>query len=122
MSDIAKRIDQLVGQRIRLRRNMLGLTQEELADALGISYQQVQKYETAANRVSAGRLFEIAAKMDTPVAYFFEGIDKIAAGEAPAPGSRMTIDLVRNFTLIENGPVRSALLGLIRDLARQDTD
>jgi transcriptional regulator with XRE-family HTH domain len=118
MSDIAKRIDHLVGQRIRLRRNLLGLTQEELADSLGISYQQVQKYETASNRVSAGRLFEIAAKLNTPVAYFFEGIEDLP-GEEAAAGSRMSIELVRNFGLIES-PVRSALLGLIRDLARRD--
>ena len=121
MSDIAKRIDRLVGQRIRLRRNMLGLTQEELAESLGISYQQVQKYETASNRVSAGRLFEIAAKLNTPVAFFFEGIEEITEADEPAAaGSRMNIELVRNFTLIADSPVRSALLGLIRDLARRD--
>ncbi len=121
MSDIAKRIDHLVGQRIRLRRNMLGLTQEELAESLGISYQQVQKYETASNRVSAGRLFEIAAKLNTPVAYFFEGIEELVESHGPAAGgSRMNIELVRNFALIAYSPIRSALLGLIRDLARRD--
>jgi len=121
MSDIAKRIDHLVGQRIRLRRNMLGLTQEELAVSLGIFYQQVQKYETAPNRVSAGRLFEIAAKLNTPVAYFFEGIEEIAAADSATPsGSRMNIELVRSFSQITDSPVRSALLGLIRDLARRD--
>lgn len=121
MSDIAKRIDHLVGQRIRLRRNMLGLTQEELADSLGISYQQVQKYETASNRVSAGRLFEIAAKLNTPVAYFFVGIEDLPENDEPAAaGSRMNIELVRNFSLIDDSPVRSALLGLIRDLARRE--
>lgn len=121
MSDIAKRIDNLVGQRIRLRRNMLGLTQEELAESLGISYQQVQKYETASNRVSAGRLFEIAAKLNTPVTYFFEGIEELAAPNEPGVGgTRMNIELVRNFALIADSPVRSALLGLIRDLARRD--
>ena len=121
MSDIAKRIDHLVGQRIRLRRNMLGLTQEELADSLGISYQQVQKYETASNRVSAGRLFEIAAKLNTPVAYFFEGIEDLPEDKEPvAAGNRLNIELVRNFSLIDESPVRAALLGLIRDLARRD--
>ena len=121
MSDIAKRIDHLVGQRIRLRRNMLGLTQEELADSLGISYQQVQKYETASNRVSAGRLFEIAAKLNTPVAYFYEGAEDMPEDEEPAAvGNRLNIELVRNFSLIDESPVRAALLGLIRDLARRD--
>ena len=65
MNDLAKKVDDQVGRQIRKRRNLLGLTQEQLADALGISYQQVQKYETATNRVSAGRLFEIAAKLDS---------------------------------------------------------
>jgi len=121
MSDIAKRIDHLVGQRIRLRRNMLGLTQEALADSLGISYQQIQKYETASNRVSAGRLFEIAAKLNTPVAYFFQGVENMPEDDEPATaGSRVNIELVRSFGLIDDSLVRSALLGLIRDLARRD--
>jgi len=121
MSDIAKRIDHLVGQRIRLRRNMLGLTQEALADSLGISYQQIQKYETASNRVSAGRLFEIAAKLNTPVAYFFQGVEDMPEDDEPATaGSRVNIELVRSFGLIDDSLVRSALLGLIRDLARRD--
>jgi transcriptional regulator with XRE-family HTH domain len=119
MSDIAKRIDLVVGQRIRVRRNMLGLTQEELAESLGISYQQVQKYETASNRVSAGRLFEIAAKLNSPISYFFEGLEETGAWDEPTAGTRMNIELVRNFALIADNPTRSALLGLIRDLARR---
>ena len=80
MSDLAKKIDDHVGRQIRKRRNLLGLTQEQLADALGISYQQVQKYETAANRVSAGRLYEIAAKLDSDIGFFFEDLDPSLLG------------------------------------------
>jgi len=73
MSDLTKKIDDHVGRQIRKRRNLLGLTQEQLADALGTSYQQVQKYETATSRVSAGRLFEIAATLDSEIGFFSRG-------------------------------------------------
>src|SRR5580692_8901907 len=67
-------VDLHVGARIRMRRRMLGVSQEKLADALGLTFQQVQKYERGANRVSASKLYEIAAALKTPVAYFFEGL------------------------------------------------
>ena len=70
-----KPIDQHVGERIRLRRTERGLTQEQLAEALDVSYQQVQKYETGANRISAGRIYQISRKLDVSVGYFFEGLD-----------------------------------------------
>src|SRR4051794_1800670 len=75
MGTRTRRIDQHVGERIRLRRTERGLTQEQLADALDVSYQQVQKYETGANRISAGRIWEIARKLAVEVGYFFEGLD-----------------------------------------------
>ena len=62
-----------VGERIRERRAGLGLTQEDLGGTLQISYQQIQKYETGANRISAGRLFEIASALDVGISYFFDG-------------------------------------------------
>ena len=80
MGKVAKRVDDHVGERIRERRTMMGLTQEHLAKALDISYQQVQKYETGANRVSAGRLFEIAKRLEVDVAYFFENLEPYSAG------------------------------------------
>src|SRR5580698_8757948 len=67
-------IDLHVGARIRLRRRMQGVSQEKLADALGLTFQQVQKYERGANRVSASKLYEIAAALRAPVAYFFDGL------------------------------------------------
>ena len=68
-------IDHHVGKRLRRRRRLLGLTQSQLADAVGIRFQQVQKYECGANRVSASRLFELAEALDVPVQYFYEGIE-----------------------------------------------
>ena len=80
MNDLATEIrlpnpvDLHVGARIRLRRRMQGVSQEKLADALGLTFQQVQKYERGANRVSASKLYEIAAALRAPVAYFFDGL------------------------------------------------
>ncbi|MCS6780987.1 MAG: helix-turn-helix domain-containing protein, partial [Geminicoccaceae bacterium] len=65
-------LDRRIGERIRLRRTELGLTQEQLASALGISYQQVQKYENGVNRISASRLAEIAQRLEVPIGWFVE--------------------------------------------------
>ena len=113
-----RRVDDHVGARIRLRRTMLGMTQEQLAAALGISYQQVQKYETGANRVSAGRLFEISQRLGVDIAYFFEGLDPTTVRkELPHGGrNRIAIDLVRNFLEIANEEQRSALANLVKTL------
>ncbi len=67
-------VDIHVGQRVRSRRWMVGMTQQQLGETVGIKFQQIQKYETGANRVSASRLFDIAAALDTPVDFFFDGI------------------------------------------------
>jgi transcriptional regulator with XRE-family HTH domain len=113
-----RRVDDHVGTRIRLRRTFLGMTQEQLAGALGISYQQIQKYETGANRVSAGRLFEISQRLGVDVAQFFEGLDPTAIPkELPHGGrNRIAIDLVRNFLEIANEDQRSALANLVKTL------
>ena len=117
----ARRIDDYVGERIRERRTELGRTQEELGRALKISYQQVQKYETAANRVSAGRLYELARELDVDVSYFFEGFD---SGEETRPmphggHNRAAIDLVRNFMDIGNEDVRTSLGALLKAIKDQ---
>jgi len=115
---LAKRVDRHVGERVRQRRTLLGLTQEQLAAALEISYQQIQKYETGANRISAARLFEIAQKLDTDIGYFFEGLEPgAAAGDMPHGGrNRTTIELVRNFNEIGDPTVRNAVSSLVRSL------
>jgi DNA-binding XRE family transcriptional regulator len=137
----AAKVDQHVGDRIRRRRTLLGFTQEQLADTLEISYQQIQKYETGSNRVSAGRLYQIAQRLDVPVAYFFDGLDNhaVAAASAAAPlapaangnghgngngsGARTTIELVRNFNAIDEAGVRAAVSALVKSLsARAERD
>ena len=118
MDSGTRRIDQHVGERIRARRTELGLTQEQLAEALSVSYQQVQKYETGANRISAGRIFELARKLRVDVSYFFEGLPLDAPTEqAPLEHGgrqRSAIELVRKFAQIEDPQVRSAIAALVK--------
>lgn len=122
MGKLAKRVDAHVGERIRDRRTSLGLTQEHLANALQISYQQVQKYETGANRVSAGRLFELARTLDIDVSYFFDGLNEQAEAAPLDHGgkNRSAIELVRNFAAIQDQTVRAALSGLVKTIATPD--
>ena len=115
----ALRIDEHVGERIRQRRTVLGLTQEQLSQSLNISYQQLQKYETAANRVSAGRLFEIANKLDVDISFFFDGL-KPGARDEPMPHggrNRIALDLVKNFMDIQDPSIRSAVESLVKSLS-----
>jgi transcriptional regulator with XRE-family HTH domain len=118
MGGRTKRIDAHVGERIRLRRTELGLTQEQLAEALDVSYQQIQKYETGANRVSAGRILEIARKLGVDVGYFFEGLSDDDAGLPLEHGGRQraAIELVRKFGQIKDPEVRAAIAGLVKTI------
>ena len=111
-------IDQYVGERIRLRRTERGLTQEQLAEALDVSYQQVQKYETGANRISAGRIYEIARKLGVEVGYFFEGVsdDDPALPLEHGGRQRSAIELVRKFGQIKDPEVRAAIAGLVKTI------
>ncbi len=115
----ANTVDRQVGERMRRRRILLGLTQDQLADALGISYQQIQKYETGANRVSAGRLAQIAEVLEVQPGWFFGAIEK---NDSAGGSSRAVIDLVRNFSRIEDERVRTHLTALVRSLAGRGDD
>ena len=124
-SEQAANVDQHVGERIRRRRTLLGFTQEQLGAALQISYQQIQKYETGSNRISAGRLYQIAQRLDVPVSYFFDGLDAHAVaassgGNGSNGGARTTIELVRSFNAIPNSAVRTAVSSLVKSLSTQD--
>jgi transcriptional regulator with XRE-family HTH domain len=123
-------IDVQVGARIRLRRNMLGLSQEKLGEALGLTFQQVQKYERGANRVGASRLHELSRVLDVPVSFFFDDTDPVRApaipggfAEPPAVfdadplGKRETIELVDAYYAIEDVTVRRRLYELAKALA-----
>ena len=119
MGNIARRVDAYVGSRIRERRTAMGLTQENLASALEISYQQVQKYEAGTNRVSAGRLYEIARKLDVEVSYFYEDLDpeQDVAPLEHGGKDRAAIELVQNFSEIADPDLRTAINGLVKTLA-----
>src|SRR5690242_15183969 len=82
-------VDRYVGARIRERRIMLGLTQQQLADLIGVTYQQAHKYERGINRVSAGRLFEVARVLNVPIGYFYEGLTEGSEPKAPTARERM---------------------------------
>jgi transcriptional regulator with XRE-family HTH domain len=111
-------IDRHVGARIRERRIMLGLTQQQLADLIGVTYQQAHKYERGINRVSAGRLFEIAQVLSVPVNYFFDGLEQ-EPERAISPRERMCLELARNFAQIPNERHQEALSQLARVLATE---
>jgi len=109
-------IDRHVGARIRERRIMLGLTQQQIADMIGVTYQQAHKYERAINRISAGRLFEIAQVLGVPVNYFFAGLEQ-DSDRSVSPRERMCLELARNFAQIPNERHQEALSQLARVLA-----
>ncbi|MFQ5564197.1 MAG: helix-turn-helix domain-containing protein [Parvularculaceae bacterium] len=124
---MAHPIDLHVGRRLRQRRRLLGLTQQKLAEAVNIRFQQIQKYESGANRVSASRLWALSRALDVPVAYFFDGLNGTAASErsafalinggqgegAGAPddvfNAKETIDLVRAYYTLDEEPRRRLL-------------
>ena len=114
-------VDRHVGERIRHRRAEMGLTQEDLGRVLAISYQQIQKYETGANRISAGRLFEVSRALMVDVSYFFDGYDdaKPAATLPHGGHNRAAIELVRNFLELRDETLRSAVTTLMRALREQ---
>lgn len=95
---------------------MLGLSQQQMADMIGVTYQQAHKYERGINRISAGRLYEIAQVLNVPVSYFFEGLDADGAAEL-TPRQRMCLELARNFVQIGNERHQEALSQLARALA-----
>src|SRR5258706_16078002 len=109
-------IDRHVGARIRERRIMMGLTQQQLADLIGVTYQQAHKYERGINRVSAGRLFEIARVLGVTVGHFYEGLDQPEEKQVTSR-QRMSLELARNFALISNSKHQEALTHLARALA-----
>jgi transcriptional regulator with XRE-family HTH domain len=110
--------DRRVGARIRERRIMLGLSQQQMADLIGVTYQQAHKYERGINRISAGRLYEIAQVLGVPVGYFFEGIESQRVPDLTTR-QRMCLELARNFSSISNEKHQEALSQLARALASE---
>jgi len=125
-------VDRHVGLRIRMRRKELGISQEKLAEALGLTFQQVQKYERAANRVSASKLFEIARALDTSVAYFYVGLATHEELEADAAAPNLEghaflltpegSELAGLFPKLGRSRVRRKVLELVRAIASSDIE
>lgn len=124
-------IDIHVGGRIRLRRNMLGMSQERLGESLGITFQQIQKYEKGTNRVGASRLQAIASILEVPVAFFFEDAPGKPASEGLAEENSTTyvvdflsstegLQLNRAFVRIADPKVRRKVIDLVKALANED--
>ena len=124
-------VDLHVGARIRMRRRSLGLTQQQLAEQLGLTFQQVQKYERGANRVSASKLYEISRALQTPVSYFFEGLaDRGSTDADEARGAEQSIrdflltsegqELASLYPLITQSKLRRQVLELVRSIAEDD--
>ncbi len=127
----ANDVDRRIGQRVRTRRLELGMSQERLAELLGVTFQQVQKYERGSNRISASKLYEISKALKAPVAYFFEGYGQSEAlegfseseSEQFVHGFLMTtegIELAEAFPRIKNSKQRRRILELVRTLAEDE--
>jgi transcriptional regulator with XRE-family HTH domain len=124
--DVKHPVDVHVGKRVRHRRWMVGMTQQQLAEKVGIKFQQIQKYETGMNRISASRLWDISDALSVPVAYFFEGMDgaeaaqTTEAGQTALPGDiladKEALELVRSYYAIPENQ-RRRLFELARVLS-----
>ena len=124
-------IDVHVGSRIRLRRTLMGMSQERLGEALSLTFQQVQKYERGVNRVGASRLFDLSRVLDVPISFFFDDLpDSLSNAQADraefaegqerlsenALNRRETLELVRAYYRISELPVRKRVLDLIKSM------
>jgi transcriptional regulator with XRE-family HTH domain len=133
-------IDIHVGKRIKLRRTLLHISQEQLAGDIGVTFQQVQKYESGHNRVSASRLFDISRVLNCPIAYFFEDIGPETTGDRTTPASRSgetaaeealdidadpmqrteTLELVRAYWRLHNADLRRNVLELLSNISKRE--
>lgn len=127
-------VDVHVGSRVRLRRTLLGLSQEKLGEAIGLTFQQVQKYERGANRIGASRLWDLSRALDVPVSFFFEEMDDSVASRSPRNvvrgteeeteteadpmTKRETLELVRSYYRITDPAIRKRLYDLTKTLAK----
>ena len=112
--------DRHVGTRIRERRIMLGLSQQQLAQMIGVTYQQAHKYERGLNRISAGRLYDISQVLNVPISWFFEEMASAAAPQEMSTRQRMGLELARNFAMIDNERHQEALSQMARALAQAE--
>ncbi len=125
-------VDVHVGARVRVRRTLLGMSQEKLGDAIGLTFQQVQKYERGANRIGSSRLFDLSRVLDVPIGFFFEDMPSDVAASSPAQtrgmaeepviyeldpmAKRETLELVRAYYKITDPHIRKRLFELTKAL------
>ena len=115
----ANNVDRYVGTRIRERRVMLGLSQQKMADMIGVTYLQAHKYGRGINRISAGRLYEISRVLNVPITFFYDGLEGVDDDHINQP-QRMCLELARNVSAIGNEKHQEALSQLARALASQE--
>lgn len=123
-------VDISVGSRVRLRRNMMGLSQEKLGESLGVTFQQIQKYEKGANRISASKMQKISEILETPVAFFFEDTGKsVSEGLSEPESSDYVIDFLSSadglqlnkaFAKIKDQKVRKRIVDLVKSLSDEE--
>jgi transcriptional regulator with XRE-family HTH domain len=121
-------VDQHVGRRLRWRRRELSMSQEALAERLGVTFQQVQKYERGANRISAGRLYELAKELETTIPYFFQGFEEVGRAvrrgmaEESADFTGLidadAVDLVIAYQSIRDPELRKSILSMVKKQAK----
>ena len=107
-------LDKEIGARVRLRRLECGMSQEKLAEALGLTFQQVQKYEKGTNRITVSRLDQIATALDATIASFLPDGNFTAKGGTPEPNERDSLDLLSLFNRLQSKPMRKAIVSLVR--------
>jgi transcriptional regulator with XRE-family HTH domain len=126
----ANPVDVQVGNRVRIRRMLIGMSQEKLGEMLGLTFQQVQKYEKGVNRIGAGRLYDVSRILGVPIDYFYEGIHAQPPGVAEdgAPpvmefvSSGEGLQLSLAFMKIKDGKVRKRVLDLVKSLAEEEAE
>ena len=116
----AQDVDRHVGTRMRERRIMLGLTQQQMAELIGVTYQQAHKYEKGVNRIAAGRLFTIAQALGVEIGYFYEGMSETPEAGAATPQQRLLLELARSFMALPSRKHQEAICNLARVLANHD--
>ncbi len=130
-------VDVHVGARVRMRRTLLGMSQTTLGEAIGLTFQQMQKYEKGTNRISAGRLYALSGTLDVPVEYFFDDMPTAVAASSPTLGggrakkppsyepdpmaTRETLELVRAYYKVEDAEIRKRLFEMTKTLGAAES-
>lgn len=131
MASVPNPIDVHVGRRLRLRRTLLGMSQEKLGEAVRLTFQQIQKYERGVNRIGSSRLYQLSQILDVPVSFFFDDMPPLETGDAPGLGEgaptpfepdpmakRETLELVRAYYRISDPAARKRLFQLTKAIAK----